>query len=391
MRKLSSLIVVAIISVGIFLTLAATTINDPTGIVKVSAATTSDNTDEEIDVPDGLYKDGDSLVYYYKNGKPVTNRLVKVKSGDDYDYYYFTGDGSAFTGGYKAVTVNDKTQYYFFKKNGKAVKNKLKKVMVNKTNYYFYFGKKGRALKTTWKTIDGDKYYFNKRGHAVTGTKTIGHYYCKFNSKGILERRIDKDGKLIALTYDDGPSVNTPTILETLKKYDSVATFFVVGERVSPYSDYVKQAYDQGCEIANHTYNHKILTSVSTSTIKSQIKKTNAAVKNVTGEKPKLMRPPGGANNDTVRSAVGMPLIIWSVDTLDWKTRDASKTISAIKASASDGDIVLMHDLYEPTANASKKIIPYLVKHDFQLVTVSELAACKGVKLIKGNTYTSIK
>lgn len=218
----------------------------------------------------------------------------------------------------------------------------------------------------------------DKNGQAVTGKKNISHYLCYFNKKGVLTRKIDKNKKMVALTYDDGPSVYTPTILKTLKKNDSVATFFVVGSRVSTYSKTVQKAYDNGCQIGNHTYNHKILTRVGKKEVQKQVSKTNRAVKKVIGINPVVMRPPGGATSSNIKSWVGMPSIIWSIDTLDWKTRDSASTQKAVLNHVKDGDIVLMHDLYKATATASQTIIPELTRRGYQLVTVSELAECRG-------------
>lgn len=218
----------------------------------------------------------------------------------------------------------------------------------------------------------------DKNGQAVTGKKNISHYLCYFNKKGVLTRKIDKNKKMVALTYDDGPSVYTPTILKTLKKNDSVATFFVVGSRVSTYSKTVQKAYDNGCQIGNHTYDHKILTRVGKKEVQKQVSKTNRAVKKVIGINPVVMRPPGGATSSNIKSWVGMPSIIWSIDTLDWKTRDSASTQKAVLNHVKDGDIVLMHDLYKATATASQTIIPELTRRGYQLVTVSELAECRG-------------
>ena len=282
--------------------------------------------------------------FYYKNGKKITDRFKTV---DGYKYY-FGKSGKAYTGKHK---VNE--NYYYFSKTGK--------------------------MKKGWITIDKNKYYFSKKsGKMFTGKHSISHYLCYFSEKGVLYRKIDKKKKMVALTYDDGPSANTPKILDTLEKYDAVATFFVVGNRVSTYSNTVKRAYGMGCEIGNHTYEHKILTRADAAGIREQVSKTNAAVKNITGTDPIVMRPPGGCVNDTVKSQTGMPMILWSIDTLDWRTRNAASTKTAVLDHVKDGDIVLMHDLYEATANASTTIIPTLVERGYQLVTVSELAECRG-------------
>ena len=282
--------------------------------------------------------------FYYKNGKKITDRFKTV---DGYKYY-FGKSGKAYTGKHK---VNE--NYYYFSKTGK--------------------------MKKGWITIDKNKYYFSKKsGKMFTGKHNISHYLCYFSEKGVLYRKIDKKKKMVALTYDDGPSANTPKILDTLEKYDAVATFFVVGNRVSTYANTVKRAYGMGCEIGNHTYEHKILTRTDAAGIREQVSKTNAAVKNITGTDPIVMRPPGGCVNDTVKSQTGMPMILWSIDTLDWRTRNAASTKTAVLDHVKDGDIVLMHDLYEATANASTTIIPTLVERGYQLVTVSELAECRG-------------
>lgn len=203
---------------------------------------------------------------------------------------------------------------------------------------------------------------------------------------------VDPNKPMVALTYDDGPyRPTTNRILDTLKKYGARATFFVVGSRLSIYSDCLKAENKLGCEIACHTYNHTILTSVSADTIKSEISKTNDLVKKYTGQTVKLVRAPGGSVNQTVKNAVGYPLVNWSVDTLDWRSRNASSVVSNIKNNVSDGSIVLMHDLYESTASASETIVPWLIKKGYQLVTVSEMMDAKGIAMKNSVLYTKAK
>lgn len=201
---------------------------------------------------------------------------------------------------------------------------------------------------------------------------------------------INPKKKMVALTYDDGPYTPvTNQILDVLEENNARATFFVVGSRVSTYKDCIKREYSLGCEIGNHSYNHTILTSVGASTIKAEIADTNKAVKNITGQAPKIVRTPGGAVNSTVRENVGYPMFNWSVDTLDWKYRDSSSVVSSIKSNVRDGSIVLMHDLYGSTGNATEEIVPWLIKNGYQLVTVSELMAVKGIDVQKGELYCS--
>lgn len=297
--------------------------------------------------------------------QPVLQGLIRDENGN----LFYYKDGVKIKNTWKAVSGSK----YYFGKSGKAYVGKRK---VGKATYYFAVNGK---RKIGWRTINGKKYYFSpKNGKMVTGKKTISHYLCYFSEKGVLLRKIDKNKKMVALTYDDGPSIYTPRILKTLKENNSVATFFVVGNRVPMYSDTVKKAYGMGCEIGNHTYEHKILTRADAAGIRNQVSRTNVAVKKITGTAPIVMRPPGGAVNNMVKSQTGMPMILWSIDTLDWRTRNAASTKTAVLDHVKDGDIVLMHDLYEATANASTTIIPTLVERGYQLVTVSELAECRG-------------
>lgn len=320
-----------------------------------------ENTDTEM--PDNENPDADEPDT--EEPQPVLQGLIRDENG----HLFYYKDGVKLKNTWKTVNGSK----YYFGKSGKAYVGKRK---VGKATYYFADNGK---RKTGWRTINGKKYYFSpKNGKMVTGKKTISHYLCYFSEKGVLLRKIDKNKKMVALTYDDGPSIYTPRILKTLKENNSVATFFVVGNRVPMYSDTVKKAYGMGCEIGNHTYEHKILTRADAAGIRNQVSRTNVAVKKITGTDPIVMRPPGGAVNNMVKSQTGMPMILWSIDTLDWRTRNAASTKTAVLDHVKDGDIVLMHDLYEATANASTTIIPTLVERGYQLVTVSELAECRG-------------
>lgn len=211
-------------------------------------------------------------------------------------------------------------------------------------------------------------------------------------SATVSAKRFDEKKKMVALTFDDGPyRPVTNQILDVLKKYDSRATFFVVGSRVSTYSDCVKRAVSLNCEIGNHTYNHTTLTSVSDARVRMEIADANAAIRRYAGAGASLVRAPGGSVNGRVLSLVPYPFINWSVDTLDWSHRSTSKTVQKIKENVKDGSIVLMHDLYYSTGDATKIIVPWLVKQGYQLVTVSEMMEYKGIKLKPGSVYTQAR
>lgn len=212
-------------------------------------------------------------------------------------------------------------------------------------------------------------------------------------TKGIsyFHTEIDPDKPMVALTFDDGPSIYTPQILKTLKKYHARATFFIVGERVSPYSSTIKKASRQGCEIGSHSYSHANLGTASSAVIKKELNKTEKKVKNILGFYTPIMRPPYGSIGNDLRKQVGKPMILWSIDTLDWKTRNAKSTENKIMSTVKDGDIILMHDLYSQSRDAAKKVIPKLIKEGYQLVTVSEMARYKGFMMKDGKAYTDMK
>lgn len=204
------------------------------------------------------------------------------------------------------------------------------------------------------------------------------------------EREIDPSKPMIALTFDDGPSNNTTHIVELLRFYNSRATFYVVGNRVSSYADTIQYCAAQGNEIGIHTWEHAKLTTLSPQEISDQLTLTEQAVQQYAGVSCASVRPTGGACNDTVKSVageLGYYLVNWSVDTEDWKTRDADSTYNAIMDGAYDGAIVLCHDLYESTASAMDRVIPELIAQGYQLVTVSELLSYREGGAVPGTLY----
>ena len=386
MRKIMQRLVMVLVLALTLISPLETVSSAASGTVRAAEAGGENHTDPVIsDVEDSDCENTDTAMPDNENPgadepdtvepQPVLQGLIRDENG----HLFYYKDGVKIKNTWKTVNGSK----YYFGKSGKAYVGKRK---VGKATYYFSVNGK---RKTGWRTINGKKYYFSpKNGKMVTGKKTISHYLCYFSEKGVLLRKIDKNKKMVALTYDDGPSIYTPRILKTLKENNSVATFFVVGNRVPTYSDTVKKAHDMGCEIGNHTYEHKSLPNLSETEVKRQISKTNKEVKKAIGEKPVIMRPTGGATNTNIKKWVGMPSIIWSVDTLDWKTRNADSTRRAVLNRVKDGDIVLMHDLYSATATASETIIPELVRRGYQLVTVSELAECRGGMKETGAYYS---
>jgi len=181
------------------------------------------------------------------------------------------------------------------------------------------------------------------------------------------------EGKLVALTFDDGPSYNTAELLAVLKEEDIKATFYVVGINVANNPDALRQIADEGHEIGNHTFNHARLTSLSDEDVKKEIEDCVDLVQDLLGVRIHSMRPPFGSYDDRVRQLVDMPIILWSVDPRDWEIRDADAVYTSVVNRVEDGDIILLHDPYFSTTEAVKHIIPELKSQGYTFVTVEEL------------------
>ncbi len=205
-------------------------------------------------------------------------------------------------------------------------------------------------------------------------------------------RVIDPNRPMVALTYDDGPQTGAGNrILDTLAQYGAKATFFLVGDRCASRASEVQRMVAEGHEVGNHTYQHKYLQKLGAEQIRYQIDQGSAAIAAAGGVAPALVRLPGGNKNSTVLANVNYPMIQWSIDTRDWEHKNAQKTIDEVLSKVRDGDIVLMHELYDATATATETIVPELIARGYQLVTVSEMAQAKGVQLQPGQLYYNFR
>lgn len=193
---------------------------------------------------------------------------------------------------------------------------------------------------------------------------------------------IDISKPVIALTFDDGPSIYTEEILNTLKDYNSNATFFVLGNKIEAHSDTIIKMYQEGNEIGNHSYNHRWLTKLSPEAQREQIDKTQEIIKKYTGFSPIYLRPTYGSVNKKLRNNTNLDIILWNVDTKDWKYKNVDNIVNNALKDAKDGSIILMHDTYKRTSEAVKILVPKLIEKGYQLVTISEL---KEIQKIKNN------
>ena len=323
--------------------------------------------------PTGTW-DGDKFKKY--DGTYVMNDFVVSKGKT----YYFDADGNKVTG---KQTINNAT--YFFNKDG-VMQTGWKKT----DDGTYYLGDNGAAV-IGWQTIEEDDYYFDNSGIMATGEVQVGLVKCTFSKKGKLKSKgdvnIDASKPMVALTFDDGPGERTGELLAQLEKYNAHATFFMQGKNIPGKEDFVKKMKETGCELGNHSYDHPQLTKLSADKIANQIGTTNDLIQQAAGSTATVMRPPYGAINDTVRSSVGLPMILWSIDTLDWKTRNAQSSIDTVMNDVQDGDVILMHDIHTESIDAALVLIPKLEEAGYQLVTVSEMAKAKGVALQNGEKY----
>lgn len=340
------------------------------------------------------------------DASPEASRGVWTASGSN---WLFLVDGNAYTG----WLCDTDGKHYFFDADG--------------------------IMQTGWLDESGKRYYLDLDGIMQTGDVTIGKETYHFLEDGSLEGFVpeasptpkpkkdsakdaedkkdssdkkddskkdtdkkdtkktdnakkskDKKRKTIALTFDDGPSSFTDRLLDCLEENNAKATFFMVGQEIANFPEAVKRMEALGCELGNHTYSHLDLTTLSQEDISQQIGRTDQALLELVGHGATVLRPPYGSINDDVVAEVGTPMIIWSVDTLDWETLDVDQTVEAVMSNAEDGAIILMHDIYDTTVDAAEIIIPKLIEEGYDLVTVHELAEAHGVDLKPGIAYGAL-
>ena len=231
---------------------------------------------------------------------------------------------------------------------------------------------------------EGAQNGYGKREEKAVSDKVIGAGNSRLEKK--LEENVTEKKKA-ALTFDDGPSSFTDRLLDCLEENNAKATFFMVGTEIASFPDEVKRMKKLGCELGNHTYDHKDLATLSSDEISSEIARVDEQLVNLTGEGASVVRPPYGSVNDTVKSTVGTPMILWSIDTLDWKTQDVESTVEEVMNNVKDGSIILMHDIFSTSVDAAEILIPQLIEEGYQLVTVHELASLHQTELSAGVTY----
>lgn len=197
----------------------------------------------------------------------------------------------------------------------------------------------------------------------------------------------DRTRVRIALTFDDGPGKYANDLLDFLASRDVKVTFFLVGKMVSGYKTEVRRMYAEGHEIGNHTYSHVKLSTVTKSEIISEIDKCNEAIYKVIGAYPTVMRPPYGGHNSKTEKNVALPMICWSVDTRDWENKDPEYVCEQVVNGATDGAIILCHEVHPTTIEGVKMAIDILLARGVEFMTVTDLLTEDGTVLKNGQIY----
>lgn len=186
------------------------------------------------------------------------------------------------------------------------------------------------------------------------------------------------DGPYIALTFDDGPQDKlTPKLLDLLAKHHIKVTFFVIGQNAAEHPDIVTRAASEGHEIGNHSWSHPNLAKMSDENVRRQLRQTDDVIKQATGKRPTLMRPPYGnlsaRQKQWIHQEFGYRVVLWDVDPLDWKRPGPSVICNRIVKETRPGSIVLSHDIHPGTIEAMHDTLDQLEAKGFKFVTVSEL------------------
>lgn len=248
------------------------------------------------------------------------------------------------------------------------------------TNGKWYQNADGTYFANGFQDIDGVTYSFDENGYIQTGwvTKGVKDYY--FNDDGSYDP--SQVRPMLALTFDDGPGQYTDELLDCLEENNAHATFFMLGQNVAQYPDAPKRMLELGCEIGSHSWDHTQLTTIDIDAVAKQFSDTDNALIQACGQAATVARAPYGDGNSDIYNTVNKPFFMWSLDTEDWKLLDADGDYNAVmNGDLTDGSIILMHDIHEPSVQAALRLIPDLIAKGYKLVTVSEMAEAKNVTL----------
>lgn len=190
----------------------------------------------------------------------------------------------------------------------------------------------------------------------------------------VSEEQVLTERKKIALTFDDGPHEKyTSMLLDGLKERNVSAGFFLMGKNAEAYPDIVKRMKEEGHVIGNHSYSHVQLDAMKEVDACKEITKTNQVIEKITGEMPNYVRPPFGSWSHNLDCITNMIVVLWDVDPLDWKCQNKDLVVKRVVSKVKEGDIILLHDSYQSTVDATFEIIDTLEKEGYEFVTLDEI------------------
>lgn len=240
-----------------------------------------------------------------------------------------------------------------------------------------------------WQTIGDNTYHFDKAGMLDRGWKLIGGTGCYFDGDGVYHPEADPN-KLLAFTFDDGPSDGTGQLLDLCEQTGARISFFLIGEQAADYGPDINRIITDRCLLGNHSTDHTQMIKLSTEDCVNNFRMSDSLICQAGGvPEPEAYRFPYGDYTPEQLAAIGKPGIMWSLDSLDWDLKNTDLVIQRVLEQVEEGDIILMHDLYDTTIEACRYLFPYLQEQGYQLVTVKELAAAKGFSLEAGKSYYS--
>lgn len=198
---------------------------------------------------------------------------------------------------------------------------------------------------------------------------------------------INSDKKHIAITFDDGPSKYTSSLVDILNENKAHSTFFFLGNKLLANADVIKKVANNGEEIGYHSFSHQNLKREDTKKIADEFATSNEYLKSIIGKEFTLTRPPYGSINEKVKEALDTPFILWNIDTNDWRYKNVDYLVNYVLDNVADGDIILFHDSYQTSIEAISKLLPELYVKGYQLVNISDLAKIKEQTLVSHQSY----
>ena len=195
---------------------------------------------------------------------------------------------------------------------------------------------------------------------------------------------------MIALTFDDGPKAGvTDWLLDELEKRNVKVTFFLIGSQADlpENREIIRRMAEDGHQIGCHTYHHVQMTTLSENQQKQEILQWYQVVSGIIGDFSYAVRPPYGCVNNAVCRSLNVPVILWSVDTEDWTGKSAGEIADYVISEAKDGDIILLHDIFEESVQGAVMALDDLMRRGYTFVTVNDLLADRGIAIQSGKVY----